>query len=129
VNILTGAHAGINNFRSNSSSPYLYTLSHLDGYATLSNVPENLGFLNRLAKGEKLEITFAEEVTELKPGDLALEIITGQSPVRTGTGKRKLPAKTSVRMQAYDVMPLVANLAGTPYPPGCIGSVPGKYPL
>jgi len=27
-------------------------------------------------------------------------------------------------MQAYDVMPLVANLAGTPYPPGCIGSVP-----
>jgi len=57
----------------------LYTLSHLDGYATLSNVPENLGFLNRLAKGEKLEITFAEEVTELKPGDLALEINHGQS--------------------------------------------------
>jgi len=27
-------------------------------------------------------------------------------------------------MQVYDVMPLVANLAGTPYPPGCIGSVP-----
>jgi len=48
----------------------------------------------------------------------------GSQPVRTGTGKRKLPAKTSVRMQVYDVMPLVANLAGIPYPPGCIGSVP-----
>lgn len=125
VNILTGAHAGINNFRSNNSSPYLYTLSHLDGYATLSNVPENLGFLNRLAKGEKLEITFAEEVTELKPGDLALEINHGAVNLYgLVLVKEKLPAKTSVRMQVYDVMPLVANLAGTPYPPGCIGSVP-----
>jgi len=125
VNILTGAHAGINNFRSNNSSPYLYTLSHLDGYATLSNVPENLGFLNRLAKGEKLEITFAEEVTELKPGDLALEINHGAVNLYgLVLVKEKLPAKTSVRMQVYDVMPLVANLAGIPYPPGCIGSVP-----
>jgi len=110
VNILTGAHAGINNFRSNNSSPYLYTLSHLDGYATLSNVPENLGFLNRLAKGEKLEITFAEEVTELKPGDLALEINHGAVNLYgLVLVKEKLPAKTSVRMQVYDVMPLVAN--------------------
>ncbi|NPV88334.1 hypothetical protein HPY42_02230 [Coprothermobacteraceae bacterium] len=125
LNILTGTHPGLNNFRTMQNTPYQFALEHLDGYATFKNVPPALSFLERLQPGDQLEVLFVEKVSHLEPGDIAVEVNTGLVKVYgMVVFKDQLPAKSTVRMSVYDIMPLVSNLAGIPYPPASVGAVP-----
>lgn len=125
INVLTGCNAGYNNFRTSGSTIYGYTLSHLDGYATVVNPPNSLKVLSNLTPSNLLQIEFTDEVSQLEPGDVVLEMHSGiVNLYGLILVKEKLPKATQVKMQIYDVMPLLSNLAGIPYPPAGIGTVP-----
>ncbi|WP_156802640.1 hypothetical protein [Coprothermobacter platensis] len=125
INVLTGCNAGLNNFRTTDSTVYTYALSHLDGYTQIANAPKNLSLLQNLGQGNFLKITFVGEVSQLEPGDIVIEMHSGALNLYgLIVVKQQLPQKTQVKMDVYDIMPLVSNLAGIPYPPAGIGTVP-----